>query len=75
MNERTKNPRESHSFASKWDAIFGECKNLYATNLRKPFHAGTSPVGATAWSRRPEEMPSYPHPPVRNLLSHHTPSG
>jgi hypothetical protein len=23
MNERTKNPRESHSFASKWDAIFG----------------------------------------------------
>ena len=23
MNERTKNPRESHSFAFKWDAIFG----------------------------------------------------
>ena len=23
MNERTKNPGESHSFAFKWDAIFG----------------------------------------------------
>ena len=52
MSERTKNPRESRSFVSKW--------KLFSLKLS---HRKGVRVPQAARSKEGKEMPSYPHPP------------